>query len=208
MRDRPRSSLRRPAAEYLVAKPATHTRAESRGSRPSTAARVQTSIRLSAPLLPGHCQLSGHGMLVVSVARRLGSEGLLAYRAARAANVSCFIPPTHARQSTPAAHYITTTGQWLLQRLLSRGVFHNAENQMKRDASVYVANCRAMAKPCRWTGCLAGAQQSWEDGEIGRLSPLREPGVASEGRKIARHRSHGRWRRHSCSACQVRRSKD
>jgi hypothetical protein len=96
----------------------------------------------------------------------------------------------------------------LKSALLSRGVFHNAENQMKRDASVYVANCRAMAKPCRWTGCLAGAQQSWEDGEIGRLSPLQEPGVASEGSKIARHRSHGRWRRRSCSACQVRRSKD
>src|ERR1700732_3493578 len=28
-------------------------------------------------------------------------------------------PPTHARQSTPAAHYITITGQWLLQRFLN-----------------------------------------------------------------------------------------
>src|SRR4029077_3408286 len=82
------------------------------------------------------------------------------------------------------------------------------KTQMKRDASVYAANCRAMAKPCRWTGCLAGAQQSWENGEVGRLSPLQEPGVACEGRQIARHRSHGRWRRRSCSACQVRRSKD
>ena len=59
-------------------------------------------------------KLSGSG--------RRGSRAGFGYESGRsnptAASVSCFTPQLQRNNPTPAAHYITFTGRWLLQRFL------------------------------------------------------------------------------------------